>query len=475
MSQTQKNEPRVAELELENELLREKIRFLEGKLYHRSSEARKAPGPEEQDSLFDLEEEEKPDDESEPEQEKVTYTRRKRGKRQPIPDHFERVEILHDLSDEEKVCACGTTRKRIGEETSEQLDLIPAKVQVLRHIRPKYVCPCCESSEETETPVAIAPSPKSMIPKSLAGPGLLAHLINAKYTDALPFYRQEKQLARLGVRLSRTTMSEWSQKAASRCRELVDLIQDDLLASNYVQIDETRVRVHGEQDRKNTTNSYMWVMRGGLPNEGPRTYLYNYSPTRAGETAKRLLSGYQGLVHTDGYSGYDFLGRTEGVVHLACWVHARRKFDETIKANKKGSKKTSHAQRVLSLIAKIYKGHKAMAEHGLTGEKRLDYRREKIDPQLKKLKDLLETLLPKTPPESKLGKAVRYMSNRWRQLVACFEYSEVRLDTNLVENAIRPFVIGRKNWLHCGSPEGAAANGIWFSIIETAKANGQCR
>lgn len=472
MEQAQKDEKKVVELEQENKLLREEVRFLRAKLRGRSTEAGSVLCDADQGNLFDPEELEESPEPAPPKETKVSYTRYERGKRKPIPEHFERVEILHDLSDDEKVCACGVERKRIGEETSEQLDMVPAKIQVLRHIRPKYACPCCEGLESINGTIAIAPAPKSMIPKSLAGPGLLAHMITTKFADAVPFYRQEKQLARLGIRLSRTTMNEWSQKAAQCCLALVDAFKEDLLKSSYVQIDETTLRVHGEKDRKNTTPSYMWVVRGGPPDSGPQTFIYQYSPTRSSSVAKALLADYTGLVHSDGYIGYQYLEKEESVTHLGCWAHARRKFAEAVHANRKGQKKTAHAQRVLSMIAKLYKFEKEATEKGLSATERVALREEKALPVLKKLRKELEVLEPKVPSDSRLGKAVGYALKTWPKLVRCFEYGEARLDTNLVENAIRPFVVGRKNWMLAGSPGGAAANGVWFSIIETAKANG---
>lgn len=223
------------------------------------------------------------DEPEEAEQETVTSRRRKGGKRKPIPDHFPRREVVHDITADEKICDCGTERKRIGEEVSEQLDVIPAQVEVIRHIRPKYACPGCEGLESTEGAVVVASAPKQMLPKSLAGPGLLADVITAKFADAIPFYRHEKRLERLGLRISRSVMVGWAQKAAHACKPLVELMAEDTLNSNYLQVDETSLRVHGEKDRSNTTLSYIWAIRGEPPSgrHGP-ILLFYYSPTRSG-------------------------------------------------------------------------------------------------------------------------------------------------------------------------------------------------
>ena len=336
MEQIRSDVAKVTELEMENKLLREENRLLKAKLFGRSSESKKALSQDAQPSLFCVAELEADESGEASSEETVTYTRRKpRGKRKPIPDHFPRREVLHDIAEEEKVCACGAERTRIGEETSEQLDLIPAKVEVIRHVRPKYACRSCEGLESTDGTVVIAPAPESMNPKSLAGPGLLADVITAKFADAIPFYRHEKRLARLGIELSRTVMCQWAEKVADRCQPLVALMKRTALSLPYLQIDETPIRVHGEEGKANTTQSYMWAIRGAPP-DGPQIMFYFYSPTRSSDVAKILLSEYEGLVHSDAYSGYGFLEEAPGIVHLGCWAHARRKFSETILATKKG-------------------------------------------------------------------------------------------------------------------------------------------
>ena len=474
MEQTHRDLAKVTELEIENKLLREEVRLLKAKLFGRSSESKKALSPDEQPNLFCVSELESDESEQASAEETVTYTRRKpRGKRKPIPDHFPRREVLHDISDEEKQCACGAKRTRIGEETSEQIDLIPAKVEVIRHVRPKYACPDCEGLESTNGAVVIAPAPESMIPKSLAGPGLLADVITAKFADAIPFYRHEKRLARLGIELSRTVMCQWAEKVADRCRPLIELMKRTALSLPYLQIDETPIRVHGEEGKANTTQSYMWAIRGA-PRDGPQVMLYFYSPTRSADFAKTLLLEYQGLVHTDGYSGYGFLEKVPGVAHLGCWTHARRKFSETILATKKGKggKKQSKAHRVLSYFGKLYQHEREADAAGMKGDSRAELRRTKSVPIAQALKAELDALHPKVPPNSTLGKAIGYTRNQWPKLMRCLEHGEARLDTNLVENAIRPLVLGRKNWLHSGCPKGAESNAILFSMIETAKVNG---
>jgi transposase len=462
-------------LEQENELLREENRLLKAKLFGATGEKRSRLSAGEQPSLFDFDEAEDTEEKAvDDDSETTTKQRRKpRGKRKPIPDHFPRREIIHDIPEDQKTCACGSERKRISEEVSEQIDVIPARVEVIKHIRPKYACPCCEGAESSDGAVIIAPPPKQLIPKSLAAPGLLAGVITAKFADAIPFYRHEKQLERLGISVSRTLMSNWAEKIATFCRPLMDHMHADLLDLPYLQIDETTLRVHNEPERKNTTKSYVWAVRGG-GRDGPQIVLYHYNPTRSGDFAKQILNDYAGLVHSDAYSGYQFLEGVEDIVHLACWAHARRKFADFVVANKntKKPKKLSNVQSILKNIGKIYKAEAEADEQGLVGGERIAYRYEHAIPEARKLKEKLDDLSPKVPSDTRLGKAVSYMLNHWTKLMRCFDHSEARLDTNLVENAIRPVVLGRKNWLHAGSPKGAVASTILFSMIETAKQNG---
>ena len=302
----------------ENELLREQMRQLFDKLFGRKSEVFRGLNP--QLPLFDMPE---PAQDNEPEPEEVTvapHSRKKKG-RKPLPEALPRVEVVHDIPEEEKVCSCGSHLSKIGEEICEKLDLIPAIIRVIRHIRPKYSCKSCEGVEDEGATVKIAPVPPQIIPKSIASGGLLAHILTAKFEDALPFYRQEKQFTRLGVDLGRATMCNWAIKVAEHCQPLLNLLHSEILSGPLVNVDETTVQVLKEPDRSPTTKSYMWIFRGGPPNSP--NVLFQYHPGRAGEIANTFLRDYQGAVQTDGYSGYNFLDSKKEVVHLGCWAHAR--------------------------------------------------------------------------------------------------------------------------------------------------------
>ena len=457
--------------EMENKLLREQILLMKSKIFGRKSE--KLSGDEFlQQILFD-----EPagvvEDEDEQEQDEQTievpaHTRRKSG-RKPLPENLPRVDVEHDLSEEEKVCACGCIMDRIGQEASEKLDIIPAKMQVIRHIRYKYACKCCEGVESDGPTVKIAPVPDQIIPKGIATPGLLAHIFTAKFVDAVPFYRQEKQFARIGVELNRTSMCSWAMKVASQCAPVLKLIRAEILSGPLINADETTVQVLNEPGRSSTSKSYMWIYRGGPP--GKPGLIYQYHPTRAGEVAKAFLAGYKGYVQTDGYVGYNFLVEMDGVVHVGCWAHARRKFMDVIKARgKKG--KSGSADVALTYIQKLYRIDREAKNSGLEDKELCEERELKAKPVLDEFKSWLDKKIVQVPPKSLLGKAIAYTLGQWRRLIKYIDSPHLTPDNNMAENAIRPFVVGRKNWLFSGNPKGAGASAALYSLIETAKANG---
>ena len=300
--------------EYENEirLLKEKVSILQHRLFGRKSEKLSRDAGSGQLLLFnEVEQIEAEPPVNPPEKITVPAHQRRRGKRKPLPEDLPRVEVIHDITEEEKQCACGTEKTRIGQETSEQLDIIPPKIQVIKHIRPKYVCKHCEGTRADEAAVSIAPLPLQMLPKSIATAGLLAYIIISKYVDALPLYRQEQIFKRLGIDIVRQTMSAWVIKAAEKCFPLLELIIQEIRSGPLIQMDETGVQVLDEPGRAATKKSYMWLFRGGLP-ERP-CLIYQYHPSRSGSVAKQFLDDYQGYVQTDGYAGYDFVENLSGV------------------------------------------------------------------------------------------------------------------------------------------------------------------
>lgn len=399
------------------------------------------------------------------------HTRTKRGRR-PLPGWMERVEIVHDLPEAEKVCPHdGTALVEIGRETSEQLEFVPATARVLVHVRPKYACPCCK------TGISIAPMPPQPIPRSLASASLLAFIAVSKFADALPLYRQEGILARIGIDLSRATLAFWMVRCGELVQPLINLMRERLLDHDFIQCDESPFQVLREPGKTAQSDSYIWVQRGS-PGGHP-LLLFEYDPSRSSEVAKRLFADFRGIVQSDGYAGYDVLEEQAGVVRMGCWAHARRKFMDALKGagknRKKGSrpdKKQTLAETGLRFIQDLYKIERELDQQEASMETRLLVRKTKSLAIVAKLRDWLDASLPAVVPKSLTGKAMQYLDAQWPRLVRILETGHVPLDTNLVENAIRPFAVGRKNWLFADTVGGARASANLYSLIETAKANG---
>ena len=408
-------------------------------------------------------------DEEEPTPVSVAAHARAPCGRRPLPAWMPREEILHDLPEAAKVCPHdGTPLVEISRESSEQLEFVPATARVLVHVRPKYGCPACK------TGVHLAPLPPQPIPKSLASPSLLAFIAVSKYADALPLYRQEQMLGRIGIDLSRATLAAWMVRAGALVQPLVNRMREEILASGFVQCDESRFQVLCEPGKPAESLSYVWVQRGG-PAAHP-LILYEYDPSRAAEVPKRLFEGFTGVLQTDGYEGYGAIGREPGVVHVGCWAHARRRFTEALKgagpSRKKGAKrKTRHSQAEAGLrwIQKLYAIERRVQD--ATPEERRRVRQAESLPVVAALRQWLDRALETVVPQSLTGKAVAYLDAQWPKLVRVFDYGFVPLDTNRVENAIRPFAVGRKNWLFAETVAGAEASANLYSVVETAKAN----
>ncbi|MEW5994662.1 MAG: IS66 family transposase [Candidatus Zixiibacteriota bacterium] len=457
-------------LEQENELLREQVRLLRAQLFGRKSERFKVSD----DSQFLLFNESVAGLEKalEPEEIEVPAHTRKKVGRKPLPEDLPRVDVIHDISAEEKICDCGCTKSRIGEEISEQLDIIPASFRVIRHIRPKYACRRCEGVEDDGPTVAIAPPPAQIIPKSIVSAGLLAHVLVTKFADAVPFYRQEGQFSRLGVEINRTSMCNWAMQAAETCQPLLELLHKEILSGPLINVDETTVQVLSEPGRSPTQKSYMWLFRGGDP-ERPALE-FQYHPTREGEVAATYLNDYKGYVQTDGYVGYDFIDRRDDIIHVGCWAHARRKFVELIKSagKNRSQKKIGVAEKAVEQIRQLYAIEKDARNRELGAAEIYQLRQEKSRPLVAAFHGWLLEHSAKAPPKSLLGKAISYALGQWPRLEKYLEDGRLRMDNNLAENAIRPFVVGRKNWLFSGNAEGARASAAIYSLIENAKANG---
>lgn len=444
-------------------LLEEQILLLRSRQFGKSSEQSSGQG-----ELFNEAEEAVAEgDPPEAATETITYNREKSGGRKALPEDLPRLRIEHDIAEPEKTCACGCQMQAIGEAISEQLDIIPAKIQVIQHVRKKYACKACESGVKT------APLPAQPIPKSNASPGLLAHIAVAKYQDALPLARQEKIFQRIGVDLPRNTLAGWIIRCGQLVQPLLNLLNDLLLEGSVIHCDETPLQVLREPDKSPESQSYMWVRVSGLPNR--KIVLYDYRASRSGSEACHLLEGFAGYLQTDDYAGYHAVGKTEAVTHLGCWAHVRRKFVDAQKAAAGKKAKGSKRQPSKADIALNYIGHLYGIERkgkDLDPEARWQLRQAESRPVLDKLRAWLDKTLPKVLPKSTLGKALAYLDKNWPKLIVYLEDGRLNIDNNPAENAIRPFVIGRKNWLFSDTPKGAQASAALYSLIETAKANG---
>lgn len=384
-----------------------------------------------------------------------------RPKRKPLPEHLPREEVIIDLSDAEKICdKDGTVLKEIGAEVSEQLDIIPAQMKVIRTIRKKYACPCCNETLKT------AKLPEKILPKSNATPGLLAYIATSKYVDALPLYRLEQIFKRSEIDLPRNTMAAWMIAISEKLQPIYNLMEEELLESDYVCCDETRVQVLHEVGKSPESQSYMWVRSRHGPNTSP-IVLFDYDPTRSKTVPERLLKDFKGYLQVDGYAGYDGICNGADIIRVGCMAHVRRKFFDVHKLSKK---KGGEANQVLKMIQKLYGLEAEIKDKSI--EERKEVRQKSAKVILDEIKSWLDGNQNRYPPESLMGKAITYASNQWPHVIRYIEYGKLSIDNNFTENRIRPFAIGRKNWLFSDSVAGAEASGMIYSILQSARGNG---
>jgi transposase len=381
-----------------------------------------------------------------------SHKRAKRGKRLKLPEHLPRTEIVIDLDN--KTCPeDGQELKCIGEDVSEELKIIPAKIEVIRTIRKKYSCLSCESMQVPAAPI-------KLLPKTNSSASLLAYIAVSKYCDALPLYRQEAMFKRIGMDLPRQTMARWMIKVSEKIEPIISLLNLELLKSNYIHMDETTVQVLKEDGKKAQTKSYMWATaRSGT---GP-IILFNYGKNRSSDYPIQILGNYNQALQVDGYDGYQKVINQNNITRLGCWAHARRKFYDAFKSSSgKGTGK-----QALVFIKKLYKIEKEIKD----SENRFLLRLKRSVPILLEFKIWLEKRKSELTPSSLAGKAVNYTLNEWEYLANTFTDSDFEVDNNYIESHIRPFTIGRKNWMFSVSSKGATASASLYSLIETAKAN----
>ncbi len=392
--------------------------------------------------------------------ETITYTRNKKGTgRKPLPKSLPYIETIHDLNDDEKQCACGCALTHISDEVTEQLDVVPQMTFRVVHIRKKYACKDCEET------IRLAKLPKQPIDKSIATPGLLAAVIDAKFNRHMPLYRQEAMFREVDVSVTRGTLSNWLIKSARLLTPLVKLMEADIHDYDIAFADETPLQVLKEKDRLATQKSYMWLFIGGPPDK--RAFVYQYHPTRAHQVPLDFFADFNGYLHADCYNAYVALGQLERIQHVACWAHARRYFVDVAKS----TKKEGLAHQVVKLIAKLYHIESELKEQQATPALVFIRRIRNSRPVLTEIKSLLKDFELKVPPKSPLGAAIFYSLAHWEALNIYLYDGRLEIDNNRSERAIKPFVIGRKNWLFHGNDIGAHAGSILFSLIETCKQN----
>ncbi|HEX2548592.1 MAG TPA: IS66 family transposase [Gammaproteobacteria bacterium] len=386
----------------------------------------------------------------------ASFTRKKSSGRKPLPLDLPRVPRVYDLTDEEKICQCGCELTYITDEKSEQLDYIPAKIFVIEYIKKKYACRKCEETIKT------AKMPALPIPRSIAAPGLLSHILVSKFQDGLPLYRQEKILKRIDVDLPRSTLCLWVLKCAALLKPLMKLLHDVILNYDIAYADETTCQVLKEPNKGIQSKKYMWLFSGGPPDKF--AFYYQYYPSRSHDVAFNFFEDFKGYLHCDGFSAYDALAEKRPLILVGCLYHARRKFMEVVKLD---PKKEGVASHVIKLIAKL-----SIIEEEiklLSHDNKKMIREEKAKPLLNELYDYLLSNQPSIPPKSLLGQAVNYTLNQWPKLLTYLQDGRLENNNNRSERAIKPFVMGRKAWLFADSVEGAHAAAIIYSLIETCK------
>lgn len=383
---------------------------------------------------------------------KPNSNKKKAGKRTSLPKKLKRINKIHDLNESQKTCPHdGNTLKHIGEVITEQFYLKPAVVKVIKHKQYKYACSCGKH-------ILTAKKPKDMIPKSIATPELLSYICVSKYADSLPLYRISNMFKRIDVNISRQVMANWVVKCGNSVQPLVNLIADELYNQSCVHIDESPIQVLKETGKKATSKSYMWVQRAG------NNILFNYHNSRSSKVVEELLSNYQGALMTDGYPAYDAVAIKYNISHLACWVHARRYFIKVLDAGN-----NPNAQKMIDLVGKLYAIESQIKE--LQVDEKYKQRQESSLAVINEIRNFLDEILYSTAPSGPMGKALVYLQNQWPKLIRYIDDGNYPIDNNVAENAIRPFVVGRKNWLFANTPAGAHASANLYSIIETAKAH----
>ena len=380
-----------------------------------------------------------------------------------LPENAKEEVVEHRLSEEERICPeCGELMVEIGKEVVETVKVIPAQYILRKDVYYTYACKNCEENG-ISTPVVKTPHQKSVISGGVAAPETVAYLMTEKYVMHSPLYRLEQDLKRKDVKLSRQTMSNWMIRCSNEWLEPIYAeLKKQLLSQDIIHADETTLQVLKEPGKAAQTDSFMWLYRSGKEEKNP-VILYEYRDNRRQENPAEFLKGFKGYLQTDGYAGYNSV---EDVIHVGCWAHARRKFNEAVAVLPKG-KKGGAALEGEAYCTKLFNIEESLVE--LPPEERYAKRLELEKPILDAMLSWANTR--NAAPKSKLGIALTYLKNQWPNLVNYLKDGRLELSNNIAERSIKPFVISRKNFLFANTPSGATSSAVIFSMIETAKAN----
>ena len=456
----------IAVLKAEVEWYRQQFGLAQKRLYGSSSE--KTPAGQ-QEMLFNEVEACAAEDTDDEQTVSITYTRnkKKKGRREQQLEGLPVEEINYELTGTDLICPrCGAQMHKMGVDTRHEITVYPARVVLTKHHQAKCSCRDCECNG-IESPIVTAPMPVPAFKNSLASPSAVAYIMSQKYVEGLPLYRQEQTLRRLGFELSRKTMANWVIMGADLLEVLLRRMKAILLARDVLAADETPLQVLHEQERKAQQKSYMWLYRSGR--DGPPIAFYEYKETREAQHPRAFLLGFAGYLHVDGYQAYDGL---PGVVLVGCWAHARRGFVEALDLLSPMQRQSvdTAANKALAYCNKLFAIERAL--ENATPEERHVARQERSRPVLEAFHAGLLEMQPKVLPKTSTGKAIQYCLNQWAKLVAFLLDGRLELSNNRAERSIKPFVIGRKNWLFANTPRGANASATVYSIVETAKENG---
>lgn len=443
---------RVSSLELENTRLKELLKLQQERLFGKTSET--------SESILNAKKETLSSEQSQSAPLKTTvvasHTRtiKGRGNRECDFNQLPKYTVVHDLPDDQKNCTCcGGALHVIGEETSEQLEIIPVQYCVIEHIRLKYGCRPCES-------IVMAPKSPAPLPKAIAGASLLTDVILNKYQYHLPLYRQSKIMKSHGITIADKTLSNWVMKSGGALLPLYDALWV-ILKNRYLQVDETPVKV-----LKTNKKGYLWAYFA--PNMGKGLVAFEFSYTREGSVAKKRLETFKGLLQTDGYAGYNALREREGIIGFGCLTHARRKFSEVVKIS---GDTEGIASEMIERLKPIYALEARLREKNVHHRTRKRLRQKISRPILKDIHQWLRSVKEAVLPKCKLGKAIAYTLKQWPYLIAYLKHGMAEIDTNYVENKIRDIALGKKNWLFMGNEDCGKIHALWYTLIISAIIN----